>query len=119
MPRYVPLRSPTLLAALLIVPVLALALPGCGDDAGKDRATTPYGTSGQPGAGYAGGYAAGAGGAATGIPAELQKKVDAAIAKGRELLLSVQGEGGGFGDVSRRSLSLLDSQVQYSPPEHF
>lgn len=76
--------------AVLLVLVSVLFLPSCGGDEGDtETGTTPYATT--P-------YATGEGGTGASPSADLQGRIDAALAGGRELLLSAQDESGGWGD---------------------
>lgn len=88
-------RSPIALTFSLVALAALLTLGACGGDEGDGGANTPYGTT--PYAQTP--YGAGAGGQGGAFDAELRGRVDAALAKGRELLLSQQAENGGWGDA--------------------
>jgi squalene-hopene/tetraprenyl-beta-curcumene cyclase len=91
-PFPIPLLGILLLAALVL-------LPSCGDDADEPKGDTPYGADTPYGTQTP--YGAGAGtGPGTGLSADLRKEVEAALAKGRALLLSMQEENGSWGDAS-------------------
>lgn len=86
-------RSPI----VFILPFLALGalllFGACGGDEG-DSATTPYGTTPYAQTPYGGGD-----GKPVAFDAELRGRVDAALAIGKERLLSAQAENGGWGDA--------------------
>jgi hypothetical protein len=86
-----PKPSPLLLALALAVPLI---LPACG---GKEEGGSTQGNATETPS--AGGYAGGAGGSAAGLSADLQRRVDEAMAKGRALLVGAQdADTGAFGD---------------------
>ncbi|MHC5012408.1 MAG: hypothetical protein ACYTG6_15935, partial [Planctomycetota bacterium] len=84
------MRLPVLFALFFL-----LLIPACGDDDGGEQPATPPYTAGGDGAG---GYGAGGDAGGAGLDAQLQKQVDDAVARARELLLSAQQDDGLWGD---------------------
>ena len=93
-----PTRSPIAILFPLVALAALLTLGACGGDEG-DGATTPYGSNPYAQTPYGQTtHGSGAGAKGGAFDADLRKRVDAALAKGRELLLSAQAENGGWGD---------------------
>ncbi len=86
-------RSPVAFTFSLVALAALTLLGACGDDEGG-AATIPYGQ--RPAVQTP--YGAGAGKPGASFDADLAKSVDGALAKGRDLILSVQAENGGWGD---------------------